>query len=629
MFRTNEIFGGTYQIIKEIGRGGAGVVYLALHLRLQKYVVIKRIKTKHQDLASLRVETDILKNLHHPSLPQIYDFIMSEGEVYTVIDYVEGKDFSQLGCGPQVIPPELAMKWFRQLMEVLQYMHTRRYPIIHSDIKPANIMLRPDGEICLIDFNISLEGNQQGMIMGYSDIFASPEQVEMAMMNQKGIPINYVLDVRTDLYSAAATMYYMITGIRPNIRGEYPRLGEIDGLPYPPGFLSVLDRCLEVNRDKRFSSATKVLKALDNIKKQDIRYRKYLVGQGLSWLGCALLISTGIFLMVRGNQRNIEKQYQNQYARFYDSAMVGDDYQTISLGYDILNNSKYNKILKKNPSGKAMILHTIGEAYYRQEDYEGAAEAFEEATVEADADDVNIGNYYLDYAMALAECGEYTDARNKMVLAGNTVSNASFLLIDAKIAQESGNVEQCKQLIQQLLSLPGSTKECIQGCLIAAESVGMKSSEGISWMEYGLQYEQSSMILRPLTSACMSMVSSETDRNRQQTWVSKAQQYYVMLLNQPDVKEEDYLGYGISFYVSGDSRTCFERLKQLADRGSNDYRVYLYLALSAYDLQDIQTAKTYCRMALDLTNNMSEVEKQKADEGMLIRLSSLSAEIGL
>lgn len=629
MFRTNEIFGGTYQIIQEIGRGGAGVVYLAMHLRLQKYIVIKRIKTKHQNLAALRVETDILKNLHHPSLPQIYDFIVREGEVYTVMDYVEGRDFSQLGCGPQVIPSDLAMKWFRQLMEVLDYMHTRRYPIIHSDIKPANIMLRPDGEICLIDFNISLEGNQQGMIMGYSDIFASPEQVEMALMNQRGTPVNYMLDARTDLYSASATMYYMMTGLLPNIRGEYPKLCELEGLPYPPGFLAILDRCLEVKRDKRYPSAAKVLKALDNIKKQDIRYRKYLVLQGVSWIGCALLISGGIFLMVRGGQRNLENRYQSEYTQFYNTAVSGEDYKTISLGYDILNNPKYSKILDKNASDKAMILHTIGEAYYRQEDYEGAAEAFERATVAASPDDVNMGNYYLDYAMALAECGKYTEAGNKMILAGNSVSDASILLIDAKIAQESGNQEQCVQNVHQLLAIPGTTKECMQACLVAAECMGMKSAEGISWMEYGLSFGQNSEILRPLASSCMSMVSTAEGSSEKSKWINKSRQYYSMLLSQPDATEEDYLGYGITFYVTGDSKTCFERLKQLADNGSQDYKVYLYLALSAYELQDVQTAQAYCRMASKLVENMSDAEKNKEDISMLQRVSTLSAELGL
>ena len=629
MLNTNEIFGGTYQIIKEIGRGGAGVVYLALHLRLQKYVVVKQIRTKYQDSPQWRVETDILKNLHHPSLPQIYDFIVREGEVYTVMDYVEGRDFSQLGCGPGIINPQMAMKWFRQLMEVLVYMHTRQHPIIHSDIKPANIMLRPDGDICLIDFNISLEGNQQSMIIGYSDVFASPEQEGMALAYQHGQAVNYSLDERTDIYSAAATFYYLISGILPNTRGEYPKLSEINGLPYPPGFLNILDKCLSVDRNHRYSSAVKVIKAFDNLKKQDARYRRYLFFQSLSWVGCALIVSLGIYLTVIGSNRAVDNAYRSRYAKFYESASGGDAFLTETIGYEILNEPKYKSVLDKNPSDKAMIFHTIGDAYYSKGDYQGAAEAYENAVKYAPGNDINIGNYYLDYAMALAECGEYMQARDKISLAGNSVSQSSIYLLDAKIALLSGDLNGCTEKVNAILSLPGSADECAQACMIQAQCIGERTVNGIAWMERALQYKQDSEGLRALATNCLAVAGMCENTSDKRTFIEKAKQYYARLVSEADATEEDWLGYAVTLYVAGDRNNCSTILQRYASAGSTDYRVYLYLALCASETQNKEAAKGYCSTALKLVRQMSETEKNRADSGMIQRLNSLASELGV
>ena len=82
----------TYQVCNEIGSGGMGVVYLAFHLRLNKYVVLKRLKNAEADFSSLRNEVDVLKSLRHSLLPQVYDFIEFDRDLYAVIDYIEGYD---------------------------------------------------------------------------------------------------------------------------------------------------------------------------------------------------------------------------------------------------------------------------------------------------------------------------------------------------------------------------------------------------------------------------------------------------------------------------------------------------------------------------------------------------------
>ena len=86
MFYGGEILDGTYQIIKNIGKGGTGVIYKAYHLRLQKYVVVKLLDTSRVSRENVRVEVDILKSLHHMYLPKVYDFLEVGQDVYTIMD---------------------------------------------------------------------------------------------------------------------------------------------------------------------------------------------------------------------------------------------------------------------------------------------------------------------------------------------------------------------------------------------------------------------------------------------------------------------------------------------------------------------------------------------------------------
>ena len=173
-----QIIASTYEILREIGSGGGGTVYLAQHLRLGKQVVLKadkrRLKTPLEDL---RREVDILKNLHHPYIPQVYDFLVEDDTVYTVMDYIEGESFDRLlRRGTRFTQPQL-VQWMIQLLRALDYLHTRPpHGILHGDIKPANIMLTPEGDIRLIDFNIALNLGEEGAVaVGRSFGYASPE----------------------------------------------------------------------------------------------------------------------------------------------------------------------------------------------------------------------------------------------------------------------------------------------------------------------------------------------------------------------------------------------------------------------------------------------------------------------
>ncbi len=173
-----QVIAGAYELKEKIGAGGGGVVYLGRHIRLDKQVVLKADKrTLSIGTEALRREVDLLKQLSHTYIPQVYDFIQEDGVVYTVMDYIQGESLDRLLARQELPTQAKLIRWACQLLEALVYLHARPpYGILHGDIKPANIMLKPDGDVCLIDFNIALALGEEGAVkVGFSRGYASPE----------------------------------------------------------------------------------------------------------------------------------------------------------------------------------------------------------------------------------------------------------------------------------------------------------------------------------------------------------------------------------------------------------------------------------------------------------------------
>ena len=186
MLKINEVINDTYQVTGYVGSGGGGIVYKARHLRLETDVVIKQIREEVKDKIYLRQEADILKNLKHPYLPRVYDFLMTEDGVYTVMDYVPGKPLDQILKEHGRIPQDQALRWLNQLAEALAYLHELDPPVIHSDIKPANIIITPEGNATLIDFNVSIcIDDADKFSVGISAGYAPPEQYRDLSTYQK------------------------------------------------------------------------------------------------------------------------------------------------------------------------------------------------------------------------------------------------------------------------------------------------------------------------------------------------------------------------------------------------------------------------------------------------------------
>ena len=336
----------TYEIIRQIGSGGAGVVFLARHRRLDKLVVLKADKRELSTRTeTLRREVDALKNLSHGYLPQVYDFLVENGTVYTVIDFIPGESMDKPLARGQRFPQPLIVKWACQLLEALVYLHGRPpHGILHADIKPANIMLKPDGDICLIDFNIALALGEHGAVrVGRSPGYASPEHysptehiprvggtetitdasdlirddtatdaVETTdqRASTSGNSSSYstyggskkaLLDVRSDIYSTGATLYHLLSGVRPARRAQ-------DVTPMPKGSVSsslerIVTKAMSPNPDDRYQTAQEMLIDLRRLHDDDSRSRRLLRRTRIVLTACTAIFLLGGALVVYAAQQ--------------------------------------------------------------------------------------------------------------------------------------------------------------------------------------------------------------------------------------------------------------------------------------------------------------------------------------
>lgn len=213
---TDTLLEGRYLIIKTLGQGGMGAVYLALDQRLNNSAVaIKEMSTStvkagnlQNAISAFKQEASMLIKLRHPALPRIMDFFpVGADRWYLVMDFIEGVSLQQVVEQTGPIPENEVLQWAKQIGEILSYLHEQNPPIIFRDLKPSNIMLTPNGAIKLIDFGIARHFNQAGSVdttQYGSHGFSPPEQYGTGQT-----------DPRADIYSLGATLHCLLSGRDP------------------------------------------------------------------------------------------------------------------------------------------------------------------------------------------------------------------------------------------------------------------------------------------------------------------------------------------------------------------------------------------------------------------------------
>jgi len=219
MLAPDTILQNRYRVVRQIGQGGMGTVYEATDLRLGNTVALKQMlleQANPQRIGLLRRaferEARLLAGLRHPALPRVMDHFDDAAGQFLVMEFIGGDDLAALqrkNGGP--FPLDAVLRWADQLLDALEYLHGQQPPVIHRDIKPQNLKLTPRGEIILLDFGLAKgmaaltpQSTAGASLFGYTPHYAPLEQIQSAGSDERG-----------DLYSFAATLYRLLTGLAP------------------------------------------------------------------------------------------------------------------------------------------------------------------------------------------------------------------------------------------------------------------------------------------------------------------------------------------------------------------------------------------------------------------------------
>ena len=309
-----------YQLIRMIGSGGMGEVYLARNKNIEQYVAVKALHPKYANNAMVRArfkqEAVMLNSLNHPNIVKFLNFVENEYGVFLIMEYVEGytlEDYITKKNG--LIVEEKAYPMMAEILDAFSYAHQRG--IIHRDIKPSNIFLDKDGHIKVMDFGIaqilSEANNQQGGSSMGTPAYMSPEQV----YGQK-------LDQRSDIYSLGVLFHQMLTGRAPydsttmsdlEIKGrvvneQLPRMKSY--YPYvSDGLQAVVDKATSKDADQRYENCNEMLKAVKKVLAPEKKSRTPLY---IGIAAAVVCLAVGFFVW---DYFRTKVDYYKDYAEYY------------------------------------------------------------------------------------------------------------------------------------------------------------------------------------------------------------------------------------------------------------------------------------------------------------------------
>ena len=613
-------FSDTYEILDKLGEGAGGIVYKAYHKRLRQEVVIKQHRRSAVSLTGSRREVDILKNLHHSYLPQVLDFFEIDGDVYTVMSYVPGKSFAQLLAEGYRFTPKELIRWGMQICSALNYLHSQNPPVIHCDIKPANIMLTPRGDICLIDFNISFYLGDTA-VLGYTNGYTSPEQYIMALSHESGQNEagDVHIDERTDIYSVGATLYHLAVGqkvgdYRERINAEY--LAQFTG----DSFAQVIERALRIDPAQRYQFAYDMFRALENIPKKDSRYLSLLHRQTAVRIVLVVLLAGFIVLGGYGISRikservdaynglveeqislieagdyegqeqvfeeasellpsSLESYYQNAYS-LYKQEKFEDCISFID--YDICQNEQLDLVQAR----MADVYYLRADSYFRLEQYEEAADAYEDV--------FRMGTrhteYYRDYAITLAYAGDEEEAQKVLQEAIDYgLTEDSVYYAKGEIENSLGRQDAALQEFKECISITDDMEMKTRAYLMMSDIYKEKGSDAsrrdvLLEARKELPAEEQLQVLERLASADIELA----DTTGKKEYREEAIEVLTQIIDQGWGTFDTADTLAIQYEKQGEIEQARKTVDQMLETYGEDYRIYMRYAFLEIDTQELK-----------------------------------------
>lgn len=264
MLQTGTVLQERYEILKVIGKGGMSTVYQARDIVDHKLLAVKDVaragRSENQEMEQKLAVSEgrMLKQLSNPHLPKIYDIIENQDSFLLVMDFIQGVSLDKLIAKTGAQPMEQVLNWGMQICEVFHYLHSQPTPIIYRDMKPANVILQPDGHLMMIDFGTA-RTLKQDVAMQEDTIcigtagFAAPEQFGGHGQSTE----------RTDIFCLGATLYNMITGHSPCDKptGILPLEKWNPALANTP-ISEIIYKCTRNDPDERYQTAMELFEDL-------------------------------------------------------------------------------------------------------------------------------------------------------------------------------------------------------------------------------------------------------------------------------------------------------------------------------------------------------------------------------
>ena len=460
---------GSFEIVKIIGRGGMGVVYLARDTKLKRSVAIKSMPPKltgdSNSRTRFRREAEILASLNHPNIAVIHEIIeQDEGVGYLVLEYVPGQTLAERIAG-EPLKLEEALSIGREVAEAVSAAHKKG--VVHRDLKPGNIKITPDDRVKVLDFGLAkapvsedkgddITATEPGRVIG-TPAYMSPEQAR-----------GKSTDHRTDIWSFGCIMYQMLTAHLPfdgltatdTLEKIIEREPDWEALPQetPANIRALLQRCLEKDPDRRLGDiADAAIEISETLSKPQIAPTAKL--RRIAMIIGAAIIIVGLFGLALFFTLN--KRYPTENAQAYEYYLRGleyfsrDDTET-NMGLAI---RMYEKAIELDPNfalAYARLSRVHSHMYWFKHDRSDARLAMSEKAVRK-ALELNpdlpeahhsLGCYYywghLDYDRALEE---FAVARRSQPDNGQLLAKIAF------VYRRQGNIEEAAVTLEKAIEL--------------------------------------------------------------------------------------------------------------------------------------------------------------------------------